>query len=50
MSVLTESSAVLTKCHGFSRRSGFIAVDGSATLTMKSDFTFPAKQYSYLRH
>ena len=32
--VLIESSAVLTNCVGYSRRSGFVAVDGCATLTM----------------
>ena len=32
--VLIESSAVLANCLGYSRRSGFVAVDGCATLTM----------------
>jgi len=37
--LVPESSATLTNCHGYSRRSGFIAVDGCATLTMTYDFS-----------
>jgi len=32
--MFAESHAVLTNCCGYSRRSGFIAVDGGAILTM----------------
>jgi len=32
--MLTESSAILTNCQGYSRRSAFIAVTSCATLTM----------------
>jgi len=37
--VIPESSATLTNCRGYSRRSGFIAVDGCATLTMTYDLS-----------